>query len=545
MTRETLADAIVSRLELHGVEHVFGIPGTHNLPFYGALGRSGIAHVTPRHEQGAGYAADGYTRASGRIAVCLVTSGPGVTNIVTAVATAAADSVPMLVLAPGMPADVNGGDTGYLHELRDQQGVMSSVVEASYRVRGAAEAAAVIDRAFASFRTRRPRPVYVEVPLDLLDAPGGVTDTPSDAPDPLGVVPPGLADAPTLFAADEGALAEAADLLAAADSVALVLGGGAKDAGPEALELARLLGAPVVTTVNAKGTVPETDELSLGASIRLGCVKDFLRSCAAVLAVGTELAESDLWAPPPLPLDGRLVRIDIDPAQLQKNAPADVALAGDAAAVLAELARMLRHRHPGTPPSTPAAAALREAAREEVMRDGAQYVELMRALYEVLDPDAIVASDSTMACYYGAVHFLPQDGPRQLLYPTGYATLGYGVPAAIGAKLALPDRQVMALMGDGGVMFTLQELATAVEMRLAIPVLVVKNGGYGEIRRGMVERGMEPLAVDFDPPSFADIAEGFGAVGARAASYEEAANLVRAALDAEGPTVIEVDEHGA
>jgi thiamine pyrophosphate-dependent acetolactate synthase large subunit-like protein len=150
-----------------------------------------------------------------------------------------------------------------------------------------------------------------------------------------------------------------------------------------------------------------------------------------------------------------------------------------------------------------------------------------------------------MACYYGVVHFLPRDAPRRLLYPTAYATLGYGVPAAIGAKLALPGTQVLALMGDGGVMFTLQELATAVEQRLAIPVLVVNNGGYGEIRRGMLERGMEPLAVDFEPPSFAAVAEGLGAAGARAAGYGDAAELVRAAFDADGPTVVEVDELGA
>jgi thiamine pyrophosphate-dependent acetolactate synthase large subunit-like protein len=526
----TVAEAIVQRLEQHGVEHVFGIPGTHNLPFYDALSRSPITHVTPRHEQGAGYAADGYARAGGRPAVCLVTSGPGLTNVVTAVATAHADSVPMLVLAPGMSDAVTGRDTGHLHELRDQHGLMEGVVGAARRARSAPEALAAIDEAFEAFSAGRPRPVYVEVPLDILDEPGS-------SPEPLG----SPADALGLFSPDDAALAEAVELLAGADSVALLLGGGARDAGREALELAKLLGAPVVTTVNGKGAVPESHELSLGASIRLSSVKHFLGTRAVVLAVGSELAESDLWAAPPLALAGKLVRIDVDPGQLHKNAAAHVAIRGRAAAVLAELAQALRARGHAAQPDMASIDALRAAARDEAMQDGARYAELMRALQGVLADDAIVASDSTMACYYGAVHFLRQERPRQLLYPTGYATLGYGLPAALGAKLALPGRQVLALMGDGGVMFTLQELATAVEQRLPVPILIVNNGGYGEIRRGMLARGMRPLAVDFEPPSFAAIAEGFGAAGARAADYDEAARLVKSAFEADGPTVIEVD----
>jgi thiamine pyrophosphate-dependent acetolactate synthase large subunit-like protein len=524
----TLSDCMITRLERHGVRHVFGIPGTHNLQLYEALAKSAISHVMPRHEQGAGYAADGYARATGMPGVCLVTTGPGLTNIVTAVATAYADSVPMLVISPGMPDSVNGHDTGLLHELRDQRGMMCRVASNSVRVNTAEQAVAAIDHAFASFLANRPRPVHIEVPLDRLDADSCASFS------AIMLTQPAL---------DQELIQRAAEILAAARAPALILGGGAKDAGKPALALARLLQAPIVTTVNAKGAVPERDPLALGASIRLRCIQDFLRTRDAILVVGSELAESDLWRMPPLEARGPIIRVDIDPAQLQKNAASDLPIHGEAASALRQLADYVvaeLYPHVHRPPAD--LATLRAAALAEARRDGAQFEPLMEVLASALDSDAIIASDSTMACYYGAIHFLQQAGPRQLLYPTGYATLGYGLPAAIGAKLALPHRQVIALMGDGGVLFTIQELATAAEQDLALPVIVVLNRGYGEIRRGMERRGMPTLAADFDPPDFARIAEGFGAHGVHAHSYDEVGEHLADALRRTGPTVIEVEE---
>jgi acetolactate synthase-1/2/3 large subunit len=522
-TKVTVADDIVTRLEQHGVRHVFGIPGMHNLPLYDALGRSHITHVTPRHEQGAGYAADGYSRATGRPGVCVVTSGPGLTNIITPVATAHADSVPLLVISPGMPYALEGGDTGFLHDLKDQHGLMGRVAT-SIRVHTSQQALAAIDLAFASFRSSRPRPVHIEVPIDRLGAAGCVAFSPAR----IGLPVPDL-----------DRIHKAAEILAAADSPAIVLGGGAKDAAPQAISLARPLQAPVVTTVNGKGTVPEDDPLSLGASIRLRCVQEFLSGCDVLLVVGSELAESDLWRPPPLEVDGVVIRVDLDPSQLQKNIASALPIHGDAAVTLSRIADCLpihacRSRNDLT--------CLRQEILEEAREDGRQYEQLIEVIANSLAPDGIVASDSTMACYYGLVHFLHQRHPRQLLYPTGYATLGYGLPAAIGAKIALPDRQVLCLIGDGGLLFTIQELATAVDQRLALPVIVVANGGYGEIRRAMERLGMAPVGVDLEAPDFGQIARGFGAHGTRAARYTELGELVSQALDREQPTVIVVEE---
>ncbi len=525
MAAPTTAETVIARLEAHGVRHVFGIPGTHNLRLYRALADSSIEHVLPRHEQGAGYAADGYARSEGGPGVCITTSGPGVLNLATAVATAHSDSVPMLVLATGMATSVAGGDTGYLHEARDQTGAMAGVAASAVRVADPVGAAAAIDAAFDRFRSGRPRPVYVEIPLDAMEATG----------DPPGPVEAGN-DSP---APDPNRIAEAARLLSDAGRAAIVLGGGAADAGSPALKVARALGAPVITTANGKGAVSEKDPLSLGASIRLASAQRLLAECDAVLAAGTELAESDLWHKPPLVLNGSLIRIDIDPAQRNKNATATVAIVGDAGASLTALAAEIGDGD-GRDRGAAAGEEVRAVLREEALADVGALSEVVAALDAGLSDEAILAGDSTMACYYGAVHLIPRTEPRSFLYPTGFAPLGYAIPAAIGAKLAQPERDVVALVGDGGAMFTLPELAAAAALGLGIVVVVVNDGGYGEIRREMVERGQPPIAVDMPSPDFAAAAKAFGARGAATEDAGELTGLIEEALNAGGPSLIEV-----
>ncbi len=502
----TGGEAVVRALAAAGVELVFGIPGTHTLPIHRHLAAAGIRHVTPRHEQGGGYAADGYARVSGRPGVVLATSGPGVVNAATPAATAWADSVPMLVVAPAMASDVEGRDTGNLHESRDQHGALASLVARSWRARTPSAAAEAVTAAFEGFASERPRPAYVDVPLEALSAEEDVA---------VRVPAPHARPGP-----DVG---EAAALLAGAERPVLVLGGGARGAG----DVATALGIPVLTTVNGKGIVDERHPLSLGASLRLPAAKEWLRERDVVVAVGTELGESDLWGPP-LELDGRLIRIDIDPGQLDKNAPADVRVLGDARAALAGL---------------PARSAtdlrqVREEITAEALADGAPYADLCAALDEALGEDGILAGDSTMAAYYGAVHLLPMDARRRFIYPTGYATLGYSVPAAIGAKLAAPDRPVIALVGDGGLLFTVGELATAAELGIPLPVVVANNGGYGEIRDQMDEAGIGRVGVDLQVPDLVKLGEAFGGAGVR--DPADLAGALREALGRPGPSIIEI-----
>ena len=520
----TGGEAVAWALARHGVDLVFGIPGTHTLPIHRHLTPHGIRHITPRHEQGGGYAADGYARVSGRPGVVLATTGPGVVNTATPVATAYADSVPLLVVSPAMPTHVEGRDTGFLHESKDQGAAMGALAAWSRRARSPAGVVEAIDEAFASFASGRPRPVHVDVPLDVLEATGEVAAAPPAAPSPRGAL-------------DAGALERVAQALARAERPALVLGGGARGASAAATEVAERLGAPVLTTVNGKGVVSERHPLSLGASIRLRTAQAWLAGRDVVLAVGTELGESDLWRPAPA-LRGTLVRVDVDPAQLEKNLPADLGLAADAGAALAALLAALpagARRPPG-----PEVEEVRAAIRAEALEDGAPWLALVDALAGALGPAGVLSGDSTMPAYYGVAHFLAMDAAARFIYPTGYATLGYALPAAIGAKLAHPDRPVIALVGDGGLLFTATELATATELGLPLPVVVPNNGGYGEIRAQMEEGGMEPIAVDLRVPDLPALGEAFGGAGTCVDDPAELEGVLREALERPGPTVVEV-----
>ncbi|MEE1771650.1 5-guanidino-2-oxopentanoate decarboxylase [Streptomyces sp. JV185] len=524
----TGGETLVRALAAHGVTQAFGIPGTHNLEIYRHLAAHGIAHLNPRHEQGAGYAADAYARVSGRPGVAITTTGPALLNIAAAVGQAYSDSVPLLVVSPGMPLRHPRQSTGLLHEMRSQTEALRGVAAVSHRVSSAEEIGVAVARAFTLFRTRRPRPVHIEIPLDLLTAvePAG----------PVRTAPP-LSPA----TADPDALSAAAAALRSATRPGIVLGGGARTAAAECLRLAEELGAPVVTSANGKGIVAETHPLSLGVSLHSRAVRRWLAERDVVLAVGTELAESDLWEPLPA-LAGTLVRADIDPAQMYAGPPADIPLVGDAHRTL----RSLLAAFPATAGTHPevhrSVAALREERNAETRSQDTHLLPYLAAIRSVLPADTVLTSDSAQCCYYGAIPHLPVAPEGRYLHPTGFGTLGYALPAAIGAKAADPDRPVVALSGDGGLQFSVQELATAVQLRLPLPVVVFDNGGYGEIRDEMAARGDRPTAVDLPPVDLPALARAYGGHGVRAESPEALAGALRRALDTPGPTLITVPE---
>jgi thiamine pyrophosphate-dependent acetolactate synthase large subunit-like protein len=523
---QTGAQAAFRALEDNGVDVVFGIPGTHTLSLYREFACSRIRHITPRHEQGGGYAADGYARASGRAGVCLVITGPGVLNAATPAATAYADSIPQLIISTGLPREIEGTDAGYLHQTKNQHGALDAVTAWSHRASSPADVATAIHDAFALFGTGRPRPVHVEIPLDVLDRPARIDraarrgELTSPAPPPE-------------------ALSEAVQLLAAATRPALVLGGGAREAHIEATALAERLQAPVLTTVNGKAVVSEFHPLSLGASIRLPRAQKWLAQRDLVVAVGTELGESDLWGPP-LSLAGKVIRIDIDPGQLDKNLRADVALHGRARPTLRALLDALPKRGSEDPRSDHRLDALRDDLTRDAIAEGKPWVELSTAIQGAVADDGIICGDSTMACYFGVVHFTKLGSPSRFLYPTGYATLGYALPAAIGAKVAHPDLRVVALVGDGGLMFTVAELITASEHQLGLPIVVVNNRGHGEIRRRMLLEGIAPVGVDLTTPDFPLLARSLGAEGRRVERPAELEHALHEAFERHHPTLIEV-----
>ncbi|MCX4531127.1 thiamine pyrophosphate-binding protein [Streptomyces sp. NBC_01669] len=531
-TSLTGGEAVVRALAEHGVTQAFGIPGTHNLEIYRHLAPYGIAHVTPRHEQGAGYAADAYTRVTGRPGVAITTTGPALLNIAAAVGQAYSDSVPLLVVSPGMPLRHPRQSTGLLHEMRSQTEALRGVSAFSHRVSTVEEIFSAVARAFTLFRTGRPRPAHIEVPLDLLEKP--------ELAGPMRLAPPTPAICPSL-----PALRDAARVLRSARQPALVLGGGARNAAAQCLTLAEELGAPVVTTANGKGIVDETHPLSLGVSLHSPSVQQWLAGCDAVLAVGTELAESDLWSAPPA-LRATLIRVDVDPDQMYAGLPAQLPLVGDARATLEALRQQLAEPHgapaSGAPDRTGAVRALRAGRDAETAERDAHRLPYLQAVRAVLDADAILTSDSAQCCYYGAIPHLPVGPAGRYLHPTGFGTLGYALPAAIGAKTAYPARQVVALSGDGGLQFSVQELATAAQLRLPLPVVVFDNGGYGEIRDEMTARGDTPTAVDLPSVDLPALARAYGGHGVHADSPEALTRALSLALTTPGPTLITVTE---
>ncbi len=524
----TCGEALVQLLEASGTDTVFGIPGVHTLEIYRGLAQSSIRHVTPRHEQGGAFMADGWARVTGRPGVCVFISGPGLTNAITPIAQAYHDSIPMLVLSGVVPEAQRG--LGEIHDLPDQQGLMDKVTAFSHEVTDPAELPDVLARAYDVFTARRPRPVHVQLPVDVLRREAGdVGATPLAGPGPR-LCPP--ADA----------IAAAARKLAAAQRPLVLLGGGARDAGAPALALARRLGAPIGLTINGRGTVDHADPLCLGSALSFSPVDEVLREADAVLLVGAQLSDLELWGlEAPLELHG-VIRVDLDREQLARRYPPDLELHGDALAALEALAVAVARELPEPDPQRVARGEARVRAALQAIRwhpSVSDFADVVAALDAALPADRIVAGDSTKPAY-SANHSLPLHAPRSWLMPIGYGCLGCALPMAIGAKLAAPERPVLALAGDGGVLFTLQELATARDLGLSLPVVVYDNAGYGEIRDAMDESGIPHLGTDVATQDLPAIARGFGCGGVRVGSAAELEDAVTRALRAPGPTVIEL-----
>ncbi len=522
MTSSTGGSALVSALETHHVDTVFGIPGTHNLSVFAALSASRIRTVLTRHEQGAGYAADGYARVSGNPGVCLTTTGPAILNAMAAAAQAWSDSVPVLFISPGMPLTHPGRGNGLLHEVKDQHRALDSVVAYSHRVTDVEEIPRAVAFAFAAMRTGRPRPVHLEIPLDLLDA----------TADTRAVVPV----TPALAAPEDHAIEAAAAMLARSRRPLVIAGGGARGAADLVRELAERLHAPVLTSANGKGVMDEGHPLSAGTALHLEAAATLVSDADAVLAVGTELAPSDLWNGP-IDADGKLIRIDVDATSMLTNADPALRVLGDASAALQRLLPLVDQR-----PESDRARAARQAITAEAARMGEPWQPMVRALAPIVDHDTVVTADSTMASYYGAMTTLRVHRPAGFLYPTGGGTLGYALSAAVGASLTQAQPKTLTLIGDGGMMFTLSELATAAALKLPLPVIVVDNGGYGEIRNEMADRGEPTEAVRLGGVDFPAAARALGAHGVRVESADALSELVTAAWAADRPTLLHVEE---
>jgi acetolactate synthase-1/2/3 large subunit len=528
----TCGEVLVELLGLYGIDTVFGIPGVHTVELYRGLPNSKLRHITPRHEQGAGFMADGYARASGRPAACFIITGPGMTNIATALGQAYADSVPVLVISSvNNTRDLALGE-GRLHELPSQRALMEGLTAFSHTLLWPDELPHVLARAFAVFNSGRPRPVHIELPLDVITADAdhvrrtAVPISGRAGPDPAKV-------------------AQAATLLRQACRPLVVLGGGAQHAWESARAVIEKLGALAVTTINGKGILPPDHPLSLGSTLPQPPVLDELTHADVVLAVGTELGETDtLLFDTRLQLGGKVIRIDIDAEQLTRNVLAEVAILSDSDLALRALAGELRQHKADTAAARARAEGLRDALQALLTEPQRAHQRFLAAVQEAL-PGVVVVGDSTQPVY-SANLFYQAERPRSYFNSsTGYGTLGYALAAALGAKLAQRDRPVVAVIGDGGLQFTIGELAAAVELSLPIAILVWNNRGYGEIKKYMAERGIPQIGVDIYTPDLPAIARGFGCHAVGAESLHHMQDQLHEAQGRSGPTLIEIEEGSA
>ncbi len=524
--RDNLGYAILKLISEYGVDTVFGIPGTHNLEFYRHLERLSIHPVTARHEQGAGYAADAWAQRTGLPGVVITTSGPGLLNALAAAATAYCESRPMLVLAPGAPLDSQGDDVGTLHETKDQLRASEGVFAIARRAKDASDAVRTVHDAFELNRQGRPRPVYLEVPLDLLEA--------EVSTELLEQRPVAQADARE---PDPAEVAAAATLLAEGRRPIILAGGGANRAGAELRRVAELLNAPVLTSMNGKGVIPESHPLSLGSELRLPGALELVAEADRVLVVGSKLGIAER-AGMDLIAGGPVVRIDILDSQRDKHLPAAHALIGDAASALAALERELRDRE--TPAEPRDTASIRARLAQEAHEYDPVSDTLAARIVSALPRGTILGGDSSQIVYNGIGSRFCAEEPASLIYMATYCTLGYALPAAIGAKVAEPSRPVGAVVGDGALMFSIQELQTASEQGLDLFVICVDNGGYGEIRQNELDRDIRPVGVQLSQPDWPRLIEAFGGTGFAVTAPEQLEDTIREAVATTGVTLVHV-----
>ncbi len=511
-------EALVGLLEAYGVDTIFGIPGVHNIEMYRALPRSKIKHILVRHEQGAGFMADGYARATGKPGVCFTITGPGVLNILTPMGQAWSDSSNVLVIATALDVRDSAQGRGRLHEMLDQRGAAATVTKLHMRAYTPKDLRDGIARAFANFASARPRPAYIEIPLDILKEDAGDGWTARALPK----VP--LPDPEQIIAA----IAK----LNVAKNPMIILGGGALGAGAEALAIAENLQAPVLTTVAGKGAIPADHPLCMGYRLGRATAPEFIQKSDCILCVGSELSETDFWNTA-FVIDKNLIRIDIDPDSLARPHTAEIAILGDAKAALEAIAPHIKSRKTET---NNHAKYLNDAPPDQ-MRE--TLTKMLGVIRENLPENTIIASDMTQIAYAANEDF-PMSVPRTWIHPVGFGTLGFGLPAGIGAKFGMAKTPVAVLHGDYGIQYTINELGTAVEHGLQIIVLLWNNERLGAIHDSMADAGIQPNNVTMRNPDFQALARAYGCKAEKPSSLKALASAIQAALKTNGPTLIEM-----
>jgi acetolactate synthase-1/2/3 large subunit len=542
MTKMSGAKALLESLERQNVDVIFGILGGALLPIYDYFCKSKIRHILCRHEQGAAHAADGYARASGKAGVCMATSGPGATNLVTGITNAYMDSSPVIALTGQVPT--GGVNTSYMigrdaFQEADIIGITTPITKHNFQLRTAAEIPKTVKTAFYIATTGRPGPVLIDIPKNVqtetaeIDFSNGIQIRgykPTSNPHPLQI-------------------RKAAELLAEAERPVILAGGGVitANASPELLQVAELLMAPVATTFMGKGSFPETHPLSLGSIGMHGnpVANKLLCEADVMLAVGTRFSDRATGNLDSFCAPTKKIHIDIDAAEIGKNIDVDIPIVADAEKALKALherlvkqvkkkkgsawtKRVKEAKEQLNPPSKGRSKDLKPKA-------------LLQQLRKLLPENAIVTTEVGQNQMWAALYFNALK-PRTFISSGGLGTMGFGFPASIGAKVACPDRPVVDIAGDGSFRMTEQELGTSVTEDIPVIVIVLNNSVLGMVAQWqrMFFKGRYSAVKLGSIPDFVKLAEAYGAQGLRARSIPEFTKAVKTALKSDVTTVIDV-----
>jgi acetolactate synthase-1/2/3 large subunit len=550
------SQALVAALEHEGCDVLFGYPGGVAIPFYDALYDADLRHVLVRHEQGAAHAADGYARATGKVGVCTATSGPGASNLVTGIATAYLDSSPLVAITWQVRSDLIGTDA---FQEADITGMTLPIVKHSYLVKDTADLPRIVHEAFHIASTGRPGPVVIDIPVDIalgeaMYHEATTIDLPGYKPTVTGHIKQVRA---------------AAKVINEAERPVLYLGGGviSSNAAPEILRLAEMRRLPVATTLMALGAFPETHELSMGMLGMHGTVTAnyAVHECDLLINIGARFDDRVTGKLKAFAPHARVVHVDVDPAEIGKNVAPIVPIVGDAKSVTGALVKELEGMEWSPERSAPWLARIAERKDEfplqyEDPTDGTlapQFV--IEEIDRVTEHDAVVCTDVGQHQMW-ATQYYTYTFPRQFVSSGGLGTMGFGLPASIGAKIGLPDRTVIDICGDGGFQMTMQELATAVSDDVPVVVCILNNGYLGMVRQwqdlfwnkrysftcidasdcagcpkasACARRGRQ------SQPDFKLLAEAFGAVGMRVTEKDEVEPALREAIACGRPAVID------
>jgi len=526
------SEILIEKLKENGVKTIFGYPGGVLLPFYDALCESDIEHILVRHEQAAAHAADGYARASGKVGVCLATSGPGATNVTTGVATAHMDSSPIVVLTGQVPTNAIGTD---MFQEVDTIGITMPISKHNYQPRTPERIAEDVDKAFYIASTGRPGPVVIDLPRNALEeivSADNITvnkNIPGYKPTKKGNIKQ---------------IRKAIDVINNSKKAIIVAGGGAilSNCSNELLEFANLTNIPISTTLMGKGIIPENHELSMGMIGMHGIqtTNTALTQCDCLIAVGCRFSDRSVSNASKFAPNATIIQIDVDPAEIGKTIHIDIPIVGDAKLVLEEFINQIDNPNQDNWTKTLTQKKINNEENISYNQIPLKPQQTIKEIMEAVTPETIVTTDVGQNQMWMA-HYYKTHNPRTFLSSGGLGTMGFGLPAAMGAQFAKPDENVLAICGDGGFQMVSQELATIKENDLPVVVCILNNRYLGMVAQLQKLFNDHVYQTKLTPtPDFVKLADAYGLKGQRVEKPGELKESIQEAFKAREATVIDV-----